>query len=170
METVFIAYQVTERCVSDIHDLYERWRESHPPSPVISISNSYTDSAKFSSSGALPGSVVRTPTPQPAVATKKQARKVTGPTTKRLPVKPPTKGRRRIRSSEMHMIRCAGCGLESTVSALDDCEADTIECDECSYWHHIPCIEAQYGLPSSVSHWACPRCADDVLKPLWKDD
>ncbi|EMD39282.1 hypothetical protein CERSUDRAFT_122698 [Gelatoporia subvermispora B] len=161
---------VTEHCVSDIHDLYERWRKSHPPSPVISISDSYTDSAKFSSSGALPGSVVRTPTPQPAVATKKQARKVTGPTTKRLPVKPPTKGRRQIRSSEMHMIRCAGCGLESTVSALDDCEADTIECDECSYWHHIPCIEAQYGLPSSVSHWACPRCADDVLKPLWKDD
>lgn len=165
----------TERRVSDIEQAYNAWRELHPPTPVISL----MDSESVTSS--LPA----TPTPQPRkIRTIPLARKSNRIAAKQL-TQPPqvTKPQRKpsqrdeqrkrahqgqASSSETHLIHCAGCELESSVDANADCGEEMIECDSCSCWHHIPCIEVQFGnLPPELKYWSCPRCAG---KPLWKDD
>ncbi|TFK81763.1 hypothetical protein K466DRAFT_501589, partial [Polyporus arcularius HHB13444] len=72
--------------------------------------------------------------------------------------------------SEISIFDCAGCGASRPAQDAD-ADLESVQCDRCNKWSHMPCVTSQFddlpdNLASAEVTWKCPQCSK---APLWDD-
>ncbi|OCH83875.1 hypothetical protein OBBRIDRAFT_869829 [Obba rivulosa] len=68
-------------------------------------------------------------------------------------------------------VECIVCSSEPRVVIQDAEEQGLVQCNLCSVWSHITCVQVQFGLPNNIQNkntvWLCAHC--DGVKVMWND-